>query len=206
MTGLVQISLEDTMPWFLSLPIIIRDFKQGYPVERLKSSFRQFYGVHGDLIQQYAVSLSQMLMIVWSLTSYSDFPTDKTFHKFHDLDTKLDLQRITNAFHGFNCNGCSMPAVKAYPRRYLVPSTRFVDLLVHEMLRLVFQKLPCLEFYLDYPSVLSRFYLVDECINLDCDQFCTADVIDTRCICMEGFVLVRGTCIGKHMFIKIHHI
>ena len=35
--------------------------KQGYLVERLKSSFRKFYGRYGDLIQQYEVSLSRML-------------------------------------------------------------------------------------------------------------------------------------------------
>ena len=35
--------------------------KQGYLVERLKSSFRKFYGRYGDLIQQYEVSLSQLL-------------------------------------------------------------------------------------------------------------------------------------------------
>ena len=34
--------------------------KQGYLVERLKWSFRKFYGRYGDLIQQYAVSLSLM--------------------------------------------------------------------------------------------------------------------------------------------------
>ena len=36
--------------------------KQGYLVERLKSSFRKFYGRYGDLIQQYEVSLSRMLI------------------------------------------------------------------------------------------------------------------------------------------------
>ena len=36
-------------------------FKQGYLVERLKSSLRKFYGRYGDLIQQYEVSLSPML-------------------------------------------------------------------------------------------------------------------------------------------------
>ena len=35
--------------------------KQGYLAERLKSSFRKFYGRYGDLIQQYGVSLSRML-------------------------------------------------------------------------------------------------------------------------------------------------
>ena len=35
--------------------------KQGYLVERLKSSFRKFYGRYGDIMQQYEVSLSRML-------------------------------------------------------------------------------------------------------------------------------------------------
>ena len=35
--------------------------KQGYIAERLKLSFRKFYGRYGDLIQQYEVSLSRML-------------------------------------------------------------------------------------------------------------------------------------------------
>ena len=34
--------------------------KQGYLVERLKSSIRKLYGRYGDLIQQYEVSLSRM--------------------------------------------------------------------------------------------------------------------------------------------------
>ena len=48
-------------------------------VERLKSSFRTFYGRYGDLIQQYEVSLSRMLndiLIIdqqW-LPNQSDFP------------------------------------------------------------------------------------------------------------------------------------
>ena len=35
--------------------------RQGYVMERLKSSLRKFYGRYGDLIKHYAVSLSQML-------------------------------------------------------------------------------------------------------------------------------------------------
>ena len=35
--------------------------KQGYLVERLKSSFRKFFGRYGDLIQQYEVYLSRIL-------------------------------------------------------------------------------------------------------------------------------------------------
>ena len=41
--------------------------KQGYLVERLKSSFRKFYGRYGDLIQQYEVSLSRMLNDILTL-------------------------------------------------------------------------------------------------------------------------------------------
>ena len=32
-------------------------------------------------------------MTFWSLTN-SDFPTNQTFHQFHDLDTELDLHRL----------------------------------------------------------------------------------------------------------------
>ena len=41
--------------------------KQGYLVERLKSSLRKFYGRYGDLIQQYEVSLSRMLNDILTL-------------------------------------------------------------------------------------------------------------------------------------------
>ena len=41
--------------------------KQGYLVERLKSSFRKFYGRYGDLIQQYTVTLSRMLNDILTL-------------------------------------------------------------------------------------------------------------------------------------------
>ena len=37
--------------------------KQGFLVERLKSSFRKFYGRYGDLIQQYEVTLSRNSML-----------------------------------------------------------------------------------------------------------------------------------------------
>ena len=39
-------------------------------------------------------------MTFWPSTSYSDFPTNQTFHQFHDLDSKLDLHRIRNGFQG----------------------------------------------------------------------------------------------------------
>ena len=43
--------------------VIITDLflRQGYVMERLKSSLRKFYGRYGDLIKHYEVSLSPML-------------------------------------------------------------------------------------------------------------------------------------------------
>ena len=38
-----------------------KHLRQGYVMERLKSSLRKFYGRYGDLIKYYEVSLSQML-------------------------------------------------------------------------------------------------------------------------------------------------
>ena len=38
-------------------------------------------------------------MTFWTMTSYSDFPTDQTFHQFHDLNSELDLHRITSGFY-----------------------------------------------------------------------------------------------------------
>ena len=43
-------------------------------------------------------------MTFWPLTN-SDFPTDQTFQKFHDLYTELDLHRIMSGFHGTFATG-----------------------------------------------------------------------------------------------------
>ena len=43
-------------------------------------------------------------MTFWPLTN-SDFPTDQTFHQFHDLYTELDLHQIMSGFHGAFATG-----------------------------------------------------------------------------------------------------
>ena len=53
--------------------------KQGYLVERLKSSFRKFYGRYGDLFQQYEVSLSRMLNVNLTLDQLQSFPNRSDF-------------------------------------------------------------------------------------------------------------------------------
>ena len=73
--------------------------KQGYLVERLKSSFWKYNGRYGDLIQQYEVSLKQMLIGILILDQQW-LPTNQTFHQFHDHDTDFDLHWIMSGFHG----------------------------------------------------------------------------------------------------------
>ena len=56
--------------------------EQGYVKERLKSSFRKFYGRYGDLIQQYEVSLTRMLNdILWPDHIQWQPPTDQTLYR-----------------------------------------------------------------------------------------------------------------------------
>ena len=67
--------------------------EQGYVKERLKSSFRKFYGRYGDLIKQYEVSLTQMLNdILW--------PDHIQWQPLLiRLSTELDLYRNLSGFH-----------------------------------------------------------------------------------------------------------
>ena len=131
---------------------------QGCLVERLKSSFRKFYGRYGDLIQQYEASLSQMLNDILTLDHLQWFSTDQTFQQFHDPDKELDLHRITSGFHlAFATDIACQQGTLTLPDTWFCPP--FWDLLMLEFLRPVFPNLPCLfsTFHLVYPSVLSIF-------------------------------------------------
>ena len=56
--------------------------EQGYVKERLKSSFRKFYGRYGDIIKQYEVPLSQMLNdILWPGHIQWQPLTDQTLYR-----------------------------------------------------------------------------------------------------------------------------
>ena len=95
--------------------------KQEYLVERLKSSFRKFYGHYGDLIQQYEVSLSRMLNDILTLDqqwlpNQSDFPPISW--PWYRLWPSLNYEWFPWSI----CNGCGMPAGNAYPSEHLVPS------------------------------------------------------------------------------------
>ena len=96
-------------------------------------------------------------MTFWPLTN-SDYPTNQTFHQFHDLDTDFDLHRITSGFHGAFATGvlCQQGTL-SLPDTWFRPP--FWDLLMLQLLRPNSSNLPCLysTFHLEYPLVLSRF-------------------------------------------------
>ena len=96
-------------------------------------------------------------MTFWPLTN-SDFPTDQTFHQFHDLYTELDLHRIMSGFHGAFATGvASQQGTLTLRDTWFRPP--FWDLLMLQLLRPNSSNLPCLysTFHLEYPLVLSRF-------------------------------------------------
>ena len=73
--------------------------KQGYLVERLKSSFRKFYGRYRDLIQQYGVTLSRMLNDIltldqqWLSTNFMTFIPSLTLTELWVVSME-HLQRV----------------------------------------------------------------------------------------------------------------
>ena len=105
-------------------------------------------------------------MTFWPLTN-SDYPTNQTFHQFHDLDTKFDLQRITGGFHRAFATGVAcQQGTLTLPDTWFRPP--FWDLLMLHLLRPNSSNLPCLysTFHLEYPLALSRFcYILSRIAN-----------------------------------------
>ena len=134
--------------------------KQGCLVERLKSSFRKFYGRYGDLIQQYEVSLSRMLNDILTLdqqwpSNQLDFPPISW--PWYRLWPSPNYEWFPRSI----CNGCGIPAGNAYPSGHLVPSP-ILGLANASIVETNSSNLPCLysTFHLEYPLVLSRFCIV----------------------------------------------
>ena len=97
-------------------------------------------------------------MTLLPLTSYSDFPTDQTFHQFHDLDTVLDLHGITSGFHEAFATGvaCQQGTITNQETWFRPP---FWDLLMLQLLRPVFP-----EFVVSFPKLFplnTPRYLLD---------------------------------------------
>ena len=92
----------------------------------------------------------------WPVTVTSH--TNQTYHQFHNLDTELDLHRITSGFHGTFATGVAChQGTLTLPETWFRPT--FWDLLMLQMLRQVFPNLSCLfsTFHLQYPSARPRF-------------------------------------------------
>ena len=78
--------------------------KQGYLAERLKSSFRKFYGRYGDLIQQYEESLSRLLNDILILDQQW-LPDQSVFPSISWPLYRAWPSPITSGFHGAFATG-----------------------------------------------------------------------------------------------------
>ena len=95
--------------------------KQGYLMERLKSSFRKFYGRNGDLIQQYEVSLSRMLNDILTLDQQW-LPNQSDFPQISWPWYRLWPSPHYEWFPWSISNGFGMSAGDAYHSGHLIPS------------------------------------------------------------------------------------
>ena len=139
-------------------------------------------------------------MTFWPLTN-SEFPTDQTFHQFHDLYTELVLHRIMSGFHGAFATGvASQQGTLTLPDTWFRPP--FWDLLMLQLLRPGSSSLPCLysTFHLEYPLVLSRFcYLehVSSFIFNSLNWFC--NLANIRYFC-EYSMIAHAALVMKYTF------
>ena len=131
--------------------------KQGYLAERLKSSFRKFYGRYGDIIQQYEVSLSRMLNDILILDQQW-LPNQSDFPPISWPWYRAWPSPIMSGFHrAFETGVACQQGTLTLPDTWFRPP--FWDLLMLQLLRPNSSNLPCLysTFHLEYPLVLSRF-------------------------------------------------
>ena len=135
--------------------------RNSYSVECIDLFFL-FYGRYGDLIQKYEVSLSRMLNDILTLDQQW-LPNQSDFSPISWPWCRLWPLPNYEWFPWSICNGCGMPAGKAYPSGHLLRPP-FWDLLVLQFLRPDSLNLPCLysTFHLEYPLVLSRFCFLSQ--------------------------------------------
>ena len=137
--------------------------KQGYLAERLKSSFRKFYGRYRDLLQQYEVPLSRMLNDILILDQQG-LPNQSDFPPISWPWYRAWPSTIMSGFHGAFATGvaCQQGTLTLRDTWFRPP---LWDLLVLQLLRPDSSNLPSLysTFHLEYPLVLSRFCLSGPC-------------------------------------------
>ena len=79
--------------------------EQGYVKERLKSSFKKFYGRYGDLIKQYEVSLTRMLnAILWPDHIQWQPPTDQTLYRTRPITEfwVVSIEHLRRVWHAWS--------------------------------------------------------------------------------------------------------
>ena len=91
-------------------------------MERLKSSFRKFYGRYGDPIQHNEVSLSRMLNDILTLDQLQWLPNRSDFPPISWPWYRAWLSPNYEWFPLSICNELDLPTGNAYPSRHLVPS------------------------------------------------------------------------------------
>ena len=104
--------------------------KQGYIMERLKSSFKTFHGRYRDL-----VSFWRMLNDILELDQLQWL---QTLHQFYDPDIKLELYRISRGFHEAIATGVACQLGKlTLPGTWFHPFLRSLyDLIIETILSL----------------------------------------------------------------------
>ena len=126
--------------------------EQGYVKERLKSSLRKFNGRYGDLINQYEVSLTQMLNdILWPDHIQWQPPTDQTIYRTRPYTEfwVVSIEHLRRVWH-------------ADRGRLLLRTPGPVPLGLAYVLLVEINPFPNLSLFyrtmlFEYPSVLSRF-------------------------------------------------
>ena len=94
--------------------------KQRYSLERLKSSFKKFYGRYGDFSAIWSIPLTNVKwhsdpwptvtsQPIWLSTNFMTFIPSLTFANYEWFPWSI-------------CNGCGIPAENAYPSGHLVAS------------------------------------------------------------------------------------
>ena len=127
--------------------------EQGYVRERLKSSLRKFYGLYGDLIKQYEVSLSQMINdILWPDHIQWQPPTDQALYRTRPFTefwvvSIEHLRRVWHADRGRLLLRTPGPVPLGLAYVLLVETNPFPNLSLFYRTILF-----------EYPSVLSLFY------------------------------------------------
>ena len=122
------------------------------------SHSESFIGDTGILFSNMKCPSRECWVTFWSLTN-SDFPTNRSFHRFHDLDAELDLHRLW-AVSVEHLQRVWHASRERLPFRTPGSVPPLWDLLVLQLLKPDSSNLPCLysTFHLEYPLVLSRFF------------------------------------------------